>query len=63
MDQKKNKANKEDDLIEILKEKISKKQTVEATNVSQDDNTLFCLSLVTDFRKILDDLKSDGICE
>lgn len=60
---KKSKANKDDELNEVLKEKFSKKQTVEPTNVSQDADTLFCLSLVTDFRKIVDDLKSDTKCE
>lgn len=60
---KKNKSNKDDELIEILKEKISKKQTVEATNISQDEDTLFCLSPVPDLKKILDDLKTDAKCE
>lgn len=61
---KKKKCDKEDELINILQKRIvTNEEQNKDKNISQDDDTLFCLSLVSDFKKILDDMKTDAKCE
>lgn len=63
--QKKRKCDKEDELINFLEKRIltSEEPNNDKNILSQDDDTLFCLSLVSDFKKILDDMKTDAKCE
>ncbi|CAH1989182.1 unnamed protein product [Acanthoscelides obtectus] len=60
--QKKKNLDKEDEVIKVLQQRILTAPNTD-TIISQDDDTLFCLSLVSDFKKILDDMKTDAKCE
>lgn len=62
--QKKKKSDKEDEIIKVLQQRIiGSEEANNVKNISQDEDTLFCLSLVGDLKKIVDDMKTDAKCE